>query len=527
MKNRTLLFLVLGLSFTLLMSLPFLVPHCGWTALFGLVPLLMMERVAARTEMKHFWWCHYAAFLAWNLVTTFWVCNATFAGGLFASAANALQMSLVFGLFRWVKRRTRGSVPYLFLAAAWIAWEKYYLTVAQISWPWLVLGNAFAGTTGLVQWYEWTGTLGGSLWVWTVNLAVFGILVALSDGSWMRWRGRARGAAVLGTVLALFAPMALSAFLGARVDDAGEPLQVVVAQPNIDPYHKFGGMSQDQQTAIVLDQFARGVKGLDGPALLVAPETFTPDVIVNDVPSGRTFRRFREFAAEHPGKEILFGASAYELFDGPRPSWNARRLGNQWYESYNSALLVDSSGRYSLYHKSKLVPGVEMTPYPSVIGVIDDKLLGGVAGRCVGQPVPSNLLFAGEVPIGCAICYESVYGEHCAAYVRSGAQVLSIITNDAWWGDTPGYRQHLNYGRLRAIETRRDIVRCANTGISALIDRRGRIVERTAWWEPAVLTGTVRLSTRETFFVRSGDIIGRLSVFLFALLLLAALIRRR
>ena len=148
----------------------------------------------------------------------------------------------------------------------------------------------------------------------------------------------------------------------------------------------------------------------------------------------------------------------------------------------------------------------------------------------MGQPEVSNLVFRpgdGAVPVGCAVCYESVYGEHCAKYVRAGARLLTVITNDAWWGDTPGYRQHLNYARLRAIETRRDIARCGNTGISAYIDRKGRILSRTPWWEPAVLRGTVNLSDRVTFFVRSGDIVGRMCVFLTVLLFAAALIRRK
>ena len=516
--------------FVVLMSLPFLVNGTGWLALFGFVPLLCMERVATQAKVRHFWWWHYGTFLAWNFATTFWVCNATVGGGVFASLANALQMSLVFGLFRWVKRRTDGAVPYLFLAAAWIAWEKYYLTVAQISWPWLVLGNAFAGTTGLVQWYEYTGTLGGSLWVWTVSLAVFGLMVALSDGRLAaRWNAKARFASVSGLVLALFAPMAVSWAVGSRFEEEGTPLQVVIGQPNFDPYNNFGGMSQDQQNVVLLDQFRQGLEGLEGPVLLLAPETFTSDILCNDVPGSKTFRRFRSFLTEHPEAEILFGASSWTQYaQGERPSANARKLGDgMWYETHNSALIMDSTGRYGLYQKSKLVPGVEMLPYPSVLGPIDDGLLGGVAGRCVGQEKVSNLLFQGKIPVGCAVCYESVYGEHCAAYVREGAQLLTVITNDAWWGDTPGYRQHLNYARLRAIETRRDIARCANTGISAFIDQKGRILERSTWWEPAVLRGTVNLSTRETFFVRAGDLVGRLSVFLFVLLFAAALIRKK
>ena len=531
------------LATVVLMSLPWLVPHMGWTALFGLVPLLIMERMATLSRSKHFFWWHYGTFVLWNAVTTWWVCEATVGGGIFAVLANALQMSLVFGLFRWVKRRFAGrgrssSLPYLFLAAAWIAWEKYYLTVAEISWPWLVLGNAFAGTSPLVQWYEFTGSLGGSLWVWASSLSVFGLMVATSDGRFSgRWNTKARVAAVAGTLLVFFGPMVWSWVLWNRYQEVSEgTVPVIIAQPNFDPYHKFGGMTQDEQNVVLLSQFAQGLKEMEkenpgdsSSVLLLAPETVTSDILCNDVPSSRTFRRFVSFLGEHPRGEILFGASSWTRYEQRvRPSANARKMGDgDWYETHNSALIVDSTGRYGLYQKSKLVPGVEMLPYVKVLGPIDDKLLGGVAGRCVGQPEVSNLVFRQSVPIGCAVCYESVYGEHCAKYVRAGAKLLTVITNDAWWGDTPGYRQHLNYARLRAIETRRDIARCGNTGISAFIDQKGRILSRTTWWEPAILRGTVNLSSRETFFVRAGDIVGRISVLLFVLLFLAALIRRK
>ena len=541
-KNRTVLLLCLAAAFVLLMSVPFLVKGCGWLALLGFVPLLCMERLASGQGVRHFWWWHYGTFAAWNFVTTFWVCNATVGGGIFAALANALQMSLVFGAFRWVKRRMNraAAVPYLFLAAAWIAWEKYYLTVAQISWPWLVLGNAFAGTVRLVQWYEFTGALGGSLWVWASSLSVFGLMTALSDGRFSgRWNGKARVAALLGTVLVLFGPMVCSAVIWNRYEEVSEGrITVVIAQPDFDPYNKFGGMTQDQQTAVLLGQFAQGLKEMEKDSvrasvasgvLLLAPETFTSDILCNDIPSSRTFQRFRSFLQEHPDAEILFGASSWTRYEQvSRPSANARKMGDgDWYETHNSALTVDSAGRCGLYQKSKLVPGVEMLPYPSVLGPIDDKLLGGVAGRCVGQESVSNLVFRQSVPVGCAVCYESVYGEHCASYVRAGAKLLTVITNDAWWGDTPGYRQHLNYARLRAIETRRDIARCGNTGISAIINQKGHIHARTPWWEPAVLRGTVNLSSRQTFFVRAGDLVGRLCVFLFVLLFAAALIRRK
>ena len=139
MRKPSLIFPALSLAFVVLMSLPWLVPHTGWTALIGLLPLLIMERLAAEEGRKHFWWWHYGTFVLWNAVTTWWVGEATVGGAIFAILANSLQMSLVFGSFRWVKRRLGGALPYLFLAAAWLAWEKYYLTVAEISWPWLFI----------------------------------------------------------------------------------------------------------------------------------------------------------------------------------------------------------------------------------------------------------------------------------------------------------------------------------------------------------------------------------------------------
>ena len=528
MKRIRYTLLLLGIMSAVMMSIPFLVPHTGILSLFGLVPLLCMERIASQHGVRRFWWWHYGTFVLWNAATTFWVGNATVGGAIFAILANSLQMSIIFEIFRWTRKRLSGVLPYIFLPAAWIAWEKWYLTLSQISWPWLVLGNSFAGSVRLVQWYSVTGTLGGSLWVWTSNLAIFGILLALSDGRWQNQLNiKAKAAAITSTAVVIFAPIIWSAVLWNNFEETSEPLDVVIAQPNFDPYQKFQSLTQDQQTAIIMGQITSALDGReDKPTLILTPETFTNDVIVGEVPSGKTYRRFASLADSHRGTNVLFGASSYELFD-KKPSILAREINGKWYENHNSAIMVRGADDYDIYHKSKLVVGVEMTPYPKLFVPIDN-LLGGVMGRNVGQKEVSLLNFEADgktVPTGCAVCYESIYGEHCAKYVRKGARLLTVITNDAWWGDTPGYRQHLTYSSLRAIETRRDIARCANTGISAVINQRGEILSKTPWWEPAVLQGTVNLSDEITPFVRMGDLIGRLSVFVFILLLLASFVR--
>ena len=532
MKKENILLWGLVVIFAVLMSLPYIVPGLGWIALFGFVPLLCMERVASLLEKKRIWTYHYAAFVLWNAITTFWVCNATVGGGLFAIFANALQMSVVFGLFRLSKRHFKGALPYIFLMAAWIAWERFYFD-AEISWPWLVLGNSFARTTWAVQWYEYTGSLGGSLWIWVSNLGIYGMLVALSEGSWWRWNAKAKSAAVIGLFTVLIAPFIVSPIIGSQYKDsmsAEENLEVLIVQPNIDPYNKFQALTQNQQNAILEGQIERSLayrKGdsLAAPLLVLAPETFTSDVIVGEYSRSRTWRRFTGLLKNYPGVSMLLGASSYDYIETEKaPSHTARKVNDGlWVESHNSALMIDGDANTEIYHKSKLVVAVEHTPYPAIFCKLDD-MLGGVMGRCVGQD-EITLLHASGVPVGCAVCYESVYGEYYTDYIRKGAKAMTIITNDAWWGNTPGYRQHLSYASLRAIETRRAIARCANTGISAFISPRGEIIQPTPWWEQAVISGKLPLREDLTFFVRHGDITGRVCTFLFLMLFLALGVR--
>lgn len=539
MKKENILIWGLILLFAVMMSVPYLIPHTGILALFGLIPLLSMERIASMLQKKRIWLYHYSAFVIWNAITTFWVCNATVGGGLFAVFANSLQMSLVFGLFRWSKKRFKGALPYIFLTVTWIAWERFYFD-AEISWPWLVLGNSFARTTWAIQWYEITGTLGGSLWVWACNLGLFGLMTSLSDGSWWSFNYKAKTAAVTGYAALIIAPLIISGQIGKEYRDsmdAPETLETVIIQPNIDPYNKFQAMTQDQQNAIFIGQAAKELaqRKNDTTAsalLLLAPETFTGDIITGQYDRSLTWRRFTSFLKDYPNVNLLFGASSYDYIHSPlKPSHTARKVGNDlWVESHNSALMTDGTGRTEIFHKSKLVVAVEHTPYPAIFCKIDD-MLGGVMGRCIGQDEISLLNIRNKdgqnIPIGCAVCYESVYGEYYTDYIRKGARAMTIITNDAWWGDTPGYRQHLSYARLRAIETRRAIARCANTGISAIISPAGEIVSETEWWTPAVLEGRIPLRDDITFFTAHGDITGRICTFLFIMLLLALIVRFR
>ena len=269
----------LAVLFAVLMSLPFLVPHLGFLALFGFVPLLFMDTLADLHRTRHFWWWHYAAFVLWNAATTFWVCNATVGGGIFAVLANAFQMSLLVACYRFGKRFLSNTLSYALLVTLWVAWERFYFS-AQISWPWLTLGNAFARTTALVQWYEYTGALGGSLWIWLCNLGAFLLLLYLLGGSFRSLPVLRRIALPLCYAVVLLAPMALSIAMYRGFEEQTEDrIDVVVAQPNFDPYQKFESMTQEQQNAVLIGQLREALASRQPSAphlLLVGPRPSPP-----------------------------------------------------------------------------------------------------------------------------------------------------------------------------------------------------------------------------------------------------------
>jgi apolipoprotein N-acyltransferase len=136
--------------------------------------------------------------------------------------------------------------------------------------------------------------------------------------------------------------------------------------------------------------------------------------------------------------------------------------------------------------------------------------LGGIAGNMGTQETRAVFRHSQNPQLSGApvVCYESIYGEYVSEYIRNGATAIFIITNDAWWSDSPGYKQHLAYASLRAIETRRDVARSANTGISGFINQKGELLQKSGWWVPAALRGQVRFNQAQTFYTRYGEFIG-------------------
>ncbi len=524
--------ILLSLLSTILLSLSWHAPFSGLILLVAWLPLLLLEDDFYTTGRRGCWKYYTLTIVLWNIITTYWIYKATLFGAVGAVIGNSAQMILIFALFRWVKKRTNRAVGYTFLVALWLAWEYFYFD-AEISWPWLVLGNGFSKDVRLIQWYEYTGVLGGSLWVWLVNLSLFAYLKYIITNYELRITKLVTRRSLLVTLLLfilIFAPIAISLVQFYNYEEKENPCNVVLLQPNIDPYNdKFGGMSDEQQLDILL---ALAQKNVDTTInYVVGPETALNGVNEQRMLYRDDIRRICNFVSQYPHLSMIIGATSHSYFyTEERPTPTARKMEGGFYDVYNTALQITNENDIQIYHKSKLVIGAEKTPYPEYFRFLEDHFidLGGAIGAFgVDEERKIFTHTNSSFRAGVAICYEAIYGRFYTEYVQRGANLMFIISNDGWWGNTAGYKQLLHQSSMRAIETRRSIARSANTGISAFINQRGEIVSQTGWWKAITLKGCINANDDITFYVRYGDFIGRIAVFLWILLLLYALIPPR
>ena len=500
------------------------------------VPYLLLERrltLAGARKGRVF--AHtYLMLLLWNALTTWWVSYASLPAGIAAVVLNALLMCLPLMAFRQTKKRMGNRWGYALLPVYWIAFEQLHLHW-DITWPWLTLGNGFAAAPGWVQWYEYTGFLGGSVWVWAVNLLVFrawfsrGGVAPWTFESAARWRWAA-------PLLAVAVPLFISAIIGRSYREKGPTAEVVVVQPNFDPYvEKFEGgpkfIPYDEQLTRLLALSEQHLTS--ATRLIIWPETALEEPYwENTLESNPKIRRIREWLGRHPGVALLTGITSLGSYPNKEAASETARYRDDlgYYDFFNSgAYFADARARVVLYHKSRLVPGVEKVP-PLLVSLVSHIDLGGTVGSVGSQtvrtvyPAPANAPALRVAPI---ICYESIYGDFVNQYAGKGATLLGLFTNDAWWHDSPGYRQLLSYGQLRCIETRRDLARSANTGFTGFINQKGEITQREPAWVPTASRATVHLNDEATFYARYGELIGRGAQLLAVLGLLLAFWQER
>jgi len=492
-----------------------------WLKFLALAPLLALPEMYPSLSLRRFFLLSYETFLLWNLFTTWWVWNASPEGAVVAITINSFFMAIIFWLGLYVRRNLGIWKGALGLISLWLAYE-YFHQRWDLAWPWLLLGFGFANMPEWIQWYEWTGPLGGSAWILGVNYAM-ARLFRPTEFLFILKR--------MATALLLIGiPVLLSYLLYFfKSDGHGYTLRISILQPNVDPWNeKFDVMPPKMQVERLLNMAAEVEADL-----YIAPETALPHIILEkQIKNDSLLGLLRNFIKSKDKSALITGLSTQDIFssDESHAPYSATLIGPDLYlDDFNTAAFLSKNDSIILYHKSKLVPGPEMLPFPKLLKPLQDKLfgrLGGMIGNLGVQKEPTVFIHPKDsIGIAPAICYESVFPYFMARFIRAGADMVAVITNDGWWGDTPGYKQHFAYARVLAVCLGVPVVQSANTGISGFINAKGDVIKQTAYWEPAVLTSEIQVpfDPSPTFFVKFGDLLGRLGILIGMVLLLLAI----
>lgn len=515
-------------------------PHgLAFLIFFAFVPLFSLSEISLQEGKRNAFGrgilLFYPAFFVFNLITTYWIAYCTVPGAAAAVILNALLQTLTFSAWHACRKQVKnGVLQVVMLIAFWISFEYLHLNW-DLTWPWLNLGNVFAYTPDTVQWYSVTGTAGGTVWIILLNFLFSGLIGQIQQHNRKRITQYA-----IALAAAYLIPGGLSMGLFFHEDapiERDTPIEAVVVQQNTDPWVEEYRLSNTQEIQRILDVAQPYIN--EKTNLVITPESAIAHTIDMEALRKHTFMegdtRFEGFAlldsvtVVYPNLNFVLGLSTVGISDHKTSPVAQEYSPGQFMEFFNTAGFYNKNGLVSHYHKSRLVPGVEKMPFPKVFAFLEDALikLGGSnssLGNDTVQRVFTIDVNGTPVGVGTGICYESVYGEVMSRFVKNGANVLAVITNDSWWDDSPGHRQHFEMSRLRAIETRRYILRAANGGFSGVIDPLGRVLEKTNYDERTAIKATVYAKSDETFYVKHGDYLARIAIVLTFMALLFSII---
>jgi apolipoprotein N-acyltransferase len=431
------------------------------------------------------------------------------------NAALIAYLALFPALFAVLVRRFIMSNGPSALMAAPLVWVTTELgrTYLLTGFPWVLLGYSQTRVLPIAQLASVFGVYGVSMLVAAVSAA----LAVLAVGAGRPTAGAGPAVAGPAVVAAVFAVVLVVAVWGSRRAAAsewtrtGEPIRVGLIQGNVEQGEKWDAT----QAGTIFQDYIRMTRQAlsEGAQLVLWPESSTPYPFDEDPDRAAQIRRL----AQQARVPILFGSDQIQW----RVTGN-RRIPDKF---FNSAFLVSADGSTAgVYRKMHLVPFGEYVPLQRLL-FFAAPLVERVGTFAPGER-PELLPVNGHL-VSVAICYEVVYPSLVREFVRGGSELLTTITNDAWFGRTSAPSQHFEQAAMRAIEEGRYLVRAANTGISGIVDPYGRVIERTAIYQPAVVVGEARFLRTSTFYARHGDVLAYASVVATLGLLLVGARRRR
>lgn len=480
---------VAALASGLLLGAPFLFPMLaplGWVAF---VPLLaaLENRLESGARPRALFGLGYLTGLAAYLSGAYWLVLLSdvaitvpwlkYPGWLLCSAYLALYPGIATWLAAWLTRRSGVSLGITF-PCAWLVLEELRAS-GELGFPWFQPGYGQQALLPVVQLASLGSVTLVTLWLLVLNVLVW-------RAAWPGAAHRARGRAALGAALALAFPFAWgSAVLRAAPATPANAPGVALVQPDIAGEIKWDGKHQPEILARILDQSERAAAAR--PALIVWPETATGSYLTKQLDQALAVSEF----ATHHQVPVFGGFPDYRL--GPH--------GEIIYENA-AGMFLPGGARSDTYAKIHLVPFGERMPFESWLPFMKKLQLG----QAEWEPGDRWPLFGIDGRrFGALICFESIYPSHARRFVRRGASWLVNITNDEWFGDSAALHQHAAMAVFRAVENHVPLARCANTGVTMMVDAFGRVTARAPTWTPAVVSAALPPAGLPTPYTRVGD----------------------
>lgn len=416
-------------------------------------------------------------------------------------------------LFHLSRKFGKETLSLLLLPAFWVTYEYVY-SITDLRFPWLILGHGLAEFKSFIQIAEIVGANGLSILVVFINVLITLFIVNFKVN-------KKRSFVYLTISLSIFLFVVI--YGNIRLNNyklSGKKVKIGLVQPNLDPWKKWDAGNLSEQLDLYLNLSKQTID--NGAEIVVWPETALPVYFL----SGSYFpqvQKLRDFTKEN-NVPVLTGmphATFYRKTDKYPEEAKPLKHSDMLYTSYNSILLFDpNKEEVKQYGKIKLVPFGELVPFMDVLPILSDLIRWnvGISSWNVGKEivvfnVPYNInnQHADTLRTAGVICIESIYPDFVAEFVQKGAQLIAVVTNDSWYGDSSGPYQHKEIGVLRAVENRRSVVRAANGGISCLIDPLGNILVQTKMYTRDAITVDADIESGKTFFTNHPLLFVRIS----------------
>jgi len=521
---------LVGLSVSTALLLGFSFPPfpLGVLACIGFVPFLLL--VDNIHSYGRFFRYSYVTFFLFCAIALYWVGGFTHLKDpylMLAGGALLLWQPLFFTLpasvYYFVKRRLKTQYATLSFPFIWITFEWLY-ALGEFAFPWLTIGNTQTYNLEKIQFVDITGVYGISLWVLLINILIYFLLQVLSKSEFKKRRNTLLAAIVFLFILPNFYSLLVDEKKYTEEDSSS--FKVGIVQPNIDPWDKWEGANtfagRWKQVQLYLEFIGKNIN--DSTEVVVLPES----AILLNLPS--FYQQFSEFkkVVDSLNVAVVSGYAKVKYYEQENAPVSASLIKgtNVRYDSFNSIFLVEpGTNEVQSYSKMRLVPFAERIPYAEEVPFLIEPMRWGVGISNWGKGSDSTIFHSSKInsKFLAMVCYESIFPEFVASFVDRGAEFLVFITNDSWWGNTSGARQHQQYAVLRAIENRRWVVRCANGGISSFIDPMGNAYDKTDMYVQTYIQHKITPFKEKTFYSKHGDWLARicasitLIIFLFSI----------